>query len=186
MGIALAEALANKGAEVTLVLGPSPFKTQNPKIKIHRVESGEEMFEACRKVFPSSKISILAAAVADYKPENIAQEKIKKQGDTLSLSLVKTKDILASLGKLKKKGQTLVGFALETNNEKANALKKLKEKNADMIVLNSLKDKNAGFGHDTNKVTLIKAVGKNFSLPLLTKEETAEEIVNHIIQLRNA
>lgn len=186
MGIALAEALADKGAEVTLVLGPSSLEMLNPKFEIRRVESAEEMYDACKKVFPSCKISILAAAVADYKPENIAPDKIKKQGETLSLTLTKTKDILATLGKTKKKGQTLVGFALETNNEKANALKKLKEKNADMIVLNSLKDEGAGFGHDTNKVTLIKANGKSVSLPLLSKKETAEEIVNQIMLLRNA
>ena len=186
MGIALAEALSDKGAEVTLVLGPSSLEMLNPKFEIRRVESAEEMYEACKKVFPSCKISILAAAVADYKPENIAPDKIKKQGETLSLTLTKTKDILATLGKTKKKGQTLVGFALETNNEKANALKKLKEKNADMIVLNSLRDEGAGFGHDTNKVTLIKANGKSVSLPLLSKKETAEEIVNQIMLLRNA
>ncbi len=186
MGIALAESLADKGAEVTLVLGPSSLEILNPKFEIRRVESAEEMYEACKKVFPSCKISILAAAVADYKPDNIAPDKIKKQGETLSLTLTKTQDILATLGKTKKKGQTLVGFALETNNEKANALKKLKEKNADMIVLNSLRDEGAGFGHDTNKVTLIKANGKSVSLPLLSKKETAEEIVNQIMLLRNA
>ena len=186
MGIALAEALADKGAEVTLVLGPSSLEILNPKFEIRRVESAEEMYEACKKVFPSCKISVLAAAVADYKPDNIAPDKIKKQGETLSLTLTKTQDILATLGKTKKKGQTLVGFALETNNEKANALKKLKVKNADMIVLNSLRDEGAGFGHDTNKVTLIKANGKSVSLPLLSKKETAEEIVNQIMLLRNA
>ncbi len=186
MGIALAESLADKGAEVTLVLGPSSLEILNPKFEIRRVESAEEMYEACKKVFPSCKISILAAAVADYKPDNIAPDKIKKQGETLSLTLTKTQDILATLGKTKKKGQTLVGFALETNNEKANALKKLKVKNADMIVLNSLRDEGAGFGHDTNKVTLIKANGKSVSLPLLSKKETAEEIVNQIMLLRNA
>ena len=186
MGIALAESLADKGAEVTLVLGPSSLEILNPKFEIRRVESAEEMYEACKKVFPSCKISVLAAAVADYKPDNIAPDKIKKQGETLSLTLTKTQDILATLGKTKKKGQTLVGFALETNNEKANALKKLKVKNADMIVLNSLRDEGAGFGHDTNKVTLIKANGKSVSLPLLSKKETAEEIVNQIMLLRNA
>lgn len=185
MGIALAEALADRGAEVSLVLGPTHLQTYHTHIDTIKVESGKEMYEACMKIFPDVQISILAAAVADYKPEEIATEKIKKHDDTLTIALTKTKDILASLGKIKKDGQLLVGFALETNNEHANALKKLEEKNADMIVLNSLRDEGAGFGYDTNKVTLLQPAREPVLLPLQSKKETAEAIVNHILELRN-
>lgn len=185
MGIALAEALAANGANVTLVLGPTHLHADHSRITTVKVENGEAMYQACIEHFPQSQISILAAAVADYKPEEIASEKIKKKDETLELKLTKTKDILASLGKLKTADQILVGFALETNNEEANAQKKLKEKNADLIVLNSLKDEGAGFGHDTNKITLIDAIGKQTKLPLQTKKQAAEAIVNHILTLRN-
>lgn len=185
MGIQIAEALGNMGASVTLVLGPSHLKTQHRMVHTVRVESAKEMYDACMSVFNDVDISVLAAAVADYKVSEIASEKIKKQGHTLELSLVKTDDILASLGKIKQAHQLLVGFALETNNEHENALKKLREKNADMIVLNSLNDEGAGFGHDTNKVTLLHANGEHLTLPLLSKAEVAMTIVNQIIELRN-
>jgi phosphopantothenoylcysteine decarboxylase/phosphopantothenate--cysteine ligase len=185
MGLALAEALADKGAQVTLILGPSQYQTYYPGIETVNVESAEQMYEACLSAFPEARISILAAAVADYKPEHVAPEKIKKQGDTLSLQLTRTDDILSALGAIKKDHQMLVGFALETTNEHANALKKLKEKNADMIVLNSLRDEGAGFGHDTNKVTIIEASGEHITLPLQSKKEAAEAIINHILELRH-
>ncbi len=182
MGIALAESFAARGAEVTLVLGPTPLKPDHPAIHIIKVESADEMYEACMSVFPGADIGILSAAVADYKPAEKAQEKIKKKDDAFHLNLIKNKDILATLGSRKRAGQTLVGFALETNNEEENALKKLQAKNADWIVLNSLKDEGAGFGHDTNKITLLGADGSKKSYPLQTKREAAEAIVNHILE----
>jgi phosphopantothenoylcysteine decarboxylase/phosphopantothenate--cysteine ligase len=185
MGIALAEALADKGAQVTLVLGPSHFETFHRRVQTIKVESAEEMYQACTAVFSETEIAILSAAVADYKPVAVATEKIKKQENALELSLVKTTDILASLGKKKRKDQILVGFALETTNEKANASKKLKEKNADLIVLNSLRDEGAGFAHDTNKVTLVDASGALTSLPLQSKTDVASAIVNYIVESRH-
>jgi len=185
MGIAIAEALADKGAKVTLVLGPSHYEAHHANINTVHVESSSEMYDACMKVFPSAQISVLAAAVADYKPENVADEKIKKQDGTLLLNLQKTRDILASLGKIKAAGQLLVGFALETTNEVAHAQKKLEEKNADMIVLNSLRDEGAGFGYDTNKITILNKNGQQESLPLQSKHDVAAAIVNHILESRH-
>jgi len=185
MGIAIAEALADKGAKVTLVLGPSHYEAHHANINTVHVESSGEMYDACMKVFPTAQISVLAAAVADYKPENVANEKIKKQDGTLLLNLQKTRDILASLGKIKAAGQLLVGFALETTNEVAYAQKKLEEKNADMIVLNSLRDEGAGFGYDTNKITILNRDGQKESLPLQSKHDTAAAIVNHILESRH-
>jgi len=185
MGIAIAEVLAHKGAQVTLVLGPSHLQTYHANVTTVKVESAAEMYKACMDVFPQVQISVLAAAVADYRPEEIAGEKIKKANETFELKLAKTTDILASLGKIKQTGQLLIGFALETTNELDNAKKKLQAKNADMIVLNSLRDEGAGFGHDTNKITLIDAAGEK-SLPLQSKGEAAEAIVNHILELRHA
>lgn len=186
MGIAIAEALADNGAQVTLVLGPSYIKVFHPGIKVINVESAEEMYNAATSVFADSNIAVLSAAVADYKPADKAPEKIKKQGDTLDIQLVKNKDILATLGGMKKEGQTLVGFALETKDELNYALGKMKAKNADMIVLNSLNDKGAGFGHDTNKVTLLDNTGTQQQLPLQSKQEVANAIVTHILKLRHA
>lgn len=185
MGMALAETLAEKGAKVTLVTGPVHEHIYHPMVDVVRVENAEEMYHACMKVFPEVKIAILAAAVADYKPEVQVSEKIKKQDAALNITLVKTKDILASLGKEKKNDQLLVGFALETSNEIANAMKKLQAKNADLIVLNSLNDEGAGFGHDTNKVTLLEATGEHITLPLQSKKDIAEAIVNHILEMRH-
>lgn len=185
MGIALAETLAGKGADVTLVLGPTHLKPENPSVNIIKVESADEMYDVCIEVFPGTDISILSAAVADYKPAEKAKEKIKKKEDAFHLSLVKNKDILATLGGMKTEGQILVGFALETNNEEENALKKLNAKNADFIVLNSLKDEGAGFGHDTNKITLLSANGSKKNYPLQTKQQAAEAIVNHILEAQH-
>lgn len=185
MGIALAEALAKKGAEVTLVLGPTTLSAVHPRIHTVPVESAAQMYEACQEVFPRAAISVLAAAVADYRPANKAEDKIKKTGDALELSLVKTTDILSSLGASKRSGQLLVGFALETSNELENARKKLATKNADLVILNSLKDEGAGFGHETNKVTMIDKEGNVIPLPLDTKARIAGEIVNYILKLRH-
>ena len=186
MGVALAEALAAQGADVTLVLGPSRQVAAHERVTTIHVESAAEMYEACMAHFPGAGIAVMAAAVADYRPREMAQEKIKKNEGTLQLQLEKTTDILASLGKIKQPGQTLVGFALETTNELANAAQKLTNKNADMIVLNSLRDEGAGFGHDTNKTTLLTPDGEQVALPLQSKAETAAAIVNHIIKLRHA
>ena len=186
MGIAIAEALADAGALVTLVTGPIERRPANHTINIIRVESADEMYEAGLVVAKESDIAVLAAAVADYKPAQQAANKIKKADDELSLKLTRTKDLLAALGKIKEPWQTLIGFALETENEIENARKKLNGKNADMIVLNSLRDEGAGFGHDTNKITILKRDGSVSPLELQSKSDAAVAIVDHIIQLRYA
>ena len=178
MGIALANEAVRQGAEVHLVLGPSSEKNIHSQIHLHRVVSAQQMYEAAVNEFPTCDIAILAAAVADYTPETVAPEKIKKKGGNLSLTLVPTVDILASLGKIKTT-QTLIGFALETENEVANAQAKLEKKNLDGIVLNSLRDAGAGFGTDTNKVTFITKETQ-ISFPLKTKEEVAKDILAQI------
>jgi len=182
MGFALAEALYEKGADVTIVVGPVDATTKYKGIKIIAVNTAEEMYNACMQLHKEMDIEVMAAAVADYKPVQAATEKIKKDKSDLMLSLIKTKDILGSLGTTKNDKQWLVGFALETNNEKANALEKLKKKNADMIVLNSLKDENAGFGYDTNKVSVLFADESSVELQLASKKEIAVKIVELIIQ----
>jgi len=186
MGIAITEALADAGALVTLVTGPIERRPANHTINIIRVESADEMYEAGLVVAKESDIAVLAAAVADYKPAQQAANKIKKADDELSLKLTRTKDLLAALGKIKEPWQTLIGFALETENEIENARKKLNGKNADMIVLNSLRDEGAGFGHDTNKITILKRDGSVSPLELQSKSDAAVAIVDHIIQLRYA
>ena len=178
MGIALANEAVQQGAEVHLVLGPSSEKNIHSQIHLHRVVSAQQMYEAAVTEFPSCDIAILAAAVADYTPETVAPEKIKKKGGNLSLTLVPTVDILASLGKIKT-NQILIGFALETENEVANAQTKLEKKNLNGIVLNSLRDTGAGFGTDTNKVTFITKETQ-ISFPLKTKEEVAKDILAQI------
>jgi len=190
MGIAIAEALADRGAIVDLILGPTRlFPEKAANIHVTHVVSAQEMFDACERIFPFVEIAVMAAAVADYTPATVQPEKIKKSGGNLQLTLTKTKDILAHLGTLKAQKQTLVGFALETNNEVENAATKLKNKNADMIVLNSLRDNGAGFGHDTNKISIITLDGhektKTHSLPLMTKKDAAIEIINYLIELRH-
>lgn len=182
MGIALAERLADLGAEVTLVLGPTHLRSHNSAIKIVLVESALQMFDACESAFPTCDIAFLSAAVADYRPKEMAPQKIKKAGETLEISLERNKDILAHLGTLKTKDQILVGFALETENELENALKKLKAKNADFIVLNSLQDAGAGFGTDTNKVCILGQDGKKNEIPLQSKTAVAAEIIDYILQ----
>jgi len=178
MGIALANEAVRQGAEVHLILGPSTEKNIHSQIHLHRVVSAQQMYEAAVTEFPTCDIAILAAAVADYTSETVASEKIKKKGGNLSLTLVPTVDILASLGKIKTT-QTLIGFALETENEVANAQTKLEKKNLNGIVLNSLRDTGAGFGTDTNKVTFITKETQN-SFPLKSKEEVAKDILAQI------
>lgn len=185
MGIAIAEALAHAGAEVTLVLGPSQQQVAHAGVQVVKVESALQMYDACTAAFDKMDVAVLSAAVADYRPVQMADQKIKKQGDTLELQLTKNADILAALGRAKREDQVLVGFALETNNEKENAAGKLNAKNADMIVLNSLKDEGAGFGHDTNKITMLMRDGDELSLPLQSKQDVASAIVKQILKLKH-
>ena len=183
MGIAIAKELYNRGADVTLIIGPSQFDFSANGIEIIKVITADEMYNAANDVFDKTDIAVMAAAVADYSPVKTAKEKIKKEDEKFSLELTKTKDILKSLGERKKPGQILVGFALETNNEKQYAFKKMKEKNADMIVLNSLNDTGAGFGHDTNKITIFEKTGKEFNFETKSKNEVAKDIIDTITQL---
>jgi phosphopantothenoylcysteine decarboxylase / phosphopantothenate---cysteine ligase len=178
MGVAIAEALAARGANVHLVLGPSRLSPKHPNIQLQRVETAIEMYDACIGNFPTCDAAILSAAVADYRPANVADQKIKKKGDTLDIQLVKNPDIAATLGQAKKENQILVGFALETNDELENAKGKLERKNLDFIVLNSLRDAGAGFSGDTNKVTIVHRNNKIEKFELKNKDEVASDIVN--------
>ena len=185
MGVALAEAFYEEGAGVQLILGPVHSKPGYNGIEITYVTSAEEMRQAVENLFPASDITIMAAAVADYTPAQVSPQKIKKTEDELKLNLVKTKDILKGIGTLKKKSQFLVGFALETENEFENALVKLSSKNADLIVLNSLKDEKAGFAKDTNKVTIFDKAGKSYRYEAKSKKSVAKDIVELIIKKLN-
>ena len=182
MGIAIAEELANNGCEVELVLGPVHENTTHPGIHITPVKNAAEMFGACSRLFPDMNIAVMSAAVADYTPVEISDTKIKKKEEDMVIRLKKTTDILHYLGQHKQERQLLVGFALESNNETDYALKKLQEKNADMIVLNSLNDKGAGFSYDTNKITIFEKSGKQTSYELKSKKEVARDIVEKIIE----
>ena len=187
MGYALVRACLNRGARVTLVSGPTHLSLQAWQafcpLNIVKVNSSAEMCNATTKAFDNADIAILCAAVADFTPQEVATQKIKKQpGQTaMTIELKTTTDIAAALGQTKQAHQTLIGFALETHDEQANALRKLQSKNLDMIVLNSLQDAGAGFGVDTNKVTLLYANGTKKDLPLLPKQEVADEIISQII-----
>ncbi len=185
MGFEIAKAAANLGAEVILISGPTHQTVANNLISVIPVVSAQDMYDAAHKYFKSVDIAIAAAAVADYKPKHVATQKIKKAESTLSLELEKTKDVLASLGQIKEQ-QFLVGFALETNNELENAKSKLKRKNLDLIVLNSLQDKGAGFKSDTNKVTLIDKNETINTFELKSKTEVAKDILNTIISALDA
>lgn len=185
IGIAIAEELSARGAEVTLVLGPTSLKPADSSIRVVAIGSALEMYNACSSLFPESDITVFAAAVADYKPRHFSETKIKKKDDDLVLELEKTVDIAAALGKQKKPGQIMAGFALETDNEEFNAKAKLVKKNLDLIVLNSMRDAGAGFGHDTNKVTVISNDGNMVSYELKHKKSVAADIVNQIIRLAN-
>lgn len=181
MGISIADEIAERGGEVSLICGPTHLKPRSASIKRIDVSSAEEMLAACSASFQDAEIGIMSAAVADFKPAEKSQVKIKKSGSPLHIDLHPTTDILATLGKSKKPHQFLVGFALETNNEIQNALKKLQGKNLDMIVLNSLKDEGAGFGTATNKITLINRNEDLFEYDLKTKAEVAKDIADFIV-----
>ena len=184
MGKAIAETLANAGAEVIFVSGPVNSYPHHSNISLQKVKSAKEMYEASKSNFAVADIIILTAAVADYTPANISAEKIKKKGEEgMLIDLVKTVDIAAALGKEKKSAQMMIGFALETENFMENAMKKLESKNLDFIVLNSLKDEGAGFGHDTNKITIIDRSGKIDTFELKTKQEVSVDILNKICNL---
>lgn len=181
MGYAIAEELANRGALVTLVSGPTNLSLKHKNITRIDVTSAQQMFEACNKHFPEADAGIMAAAVADYTIEKYAQQKIKKSNGSISLNLKKTKDIAKELGKIKSNKQVLVGFALETENEENNAQEKLKKKNFDFIVLNSMNDKGAGFQGDTNKITIFTRNNEVKTFSLKSKTEVATDIVNELL-----
>jgi phosphopantothenoylcysteine decarboxylase/phosphopantothenate--cysteine ligase len=186
MGYALAEAFAEVGAEVTLISGPVALPPPvSPLIKTVRVETAQQMYEAAAQIAPTTDVWVFAAAVADYRPAHAADEKIKKAGDTLTLELVKNVDIAATLGQTKRPEQFAVGFALETTNELAHATDKLHRKNFDLVILNSLRDTGAGFGHDTNKVSVLDRAGQVLNFELQAKTELARVLVQ-LIQARFA
>jgi len=181
MGYALAEAFAAQGARVWLVSGPTQQKTAAPHIQIFRVTTADDMYAQVKQLAGEADVLVFAAAVADYKPKEISPVKVKKQAETITLELVKNIDIAKAIGQIKKPGQFTVGFALETDNEIANARAKLQTKNLDMIVLNSLQDAGAGFSHDTNKITIIQKE-KETAFALKSKTAVAQDIVSFIAQ----
>ena len=184
MGVALAEECAHRGAEVELVSGPTQLAPHHRNIHITNVESAKQMHDAATRLYPTCQIGILCAAVADFTPDNIADQKIKREDNDLIIRLKPTQDIAKALGKMKQADQQLVGFALETTNEAEHAKEKLERKNLDFIVLNSLNDKGAGFGHDTNKVTIISRQGST-EYELKSKSEVAKDIIDELVKLRN-
>lgn len=184
MGISIANELIKRGADVDLVLGPSNITSIDHRIEVHHVENAAEMYEKCTSLFENADAAILSAAVADYTPTKVSDEKIKKGEGNMSLDLSRTRDILAELGKVKGE-RILVGFAMETTEEEASAKAKLERKNADMIVLNSLREKGAGFGEQTNKVRMFVRKGKSFDTELKSKEEIASDIVDKVVELLN-
>ena len=186
MGVAISRELARRGAEVHLVLGPSSIHVGEENILLHKIQTAEQMYQESLRLFPTSDITIMSAAVADYTPVIAHSEKIKKSADNLTVELTKTRDILKSLGEKKYNGQILVGFALETSNERDYALGKLKSKNADMVVLNSLNDEGAGFGYDTNKITIFEKGGKEIVYDRKPKQQVAKDIVDRIVNMMYA
>ncbi len=185
MGYALAESFAEIGAQVILVSGPVSLKIKHKNINVIPVVSAEEMYDKCHEYFPGSTISVLAAAVSDFTPHEKYSEKIRRGKEDLNIKLRPTMDIAASLGKIKTKDQLLIGFALETRDELDNARSKLKRKNLDLIVLNSLRDKGAGFQVDTNKISLIDKNNNIDNFELKSKAEVAEDIVKKILSMKN-
>jgi phosphopantothenoylcysteine decarboxylase / phosphopantothenate---cysteine ligase len=183
MGIAIAEEFAARGFEVTLVKGPTHLSPSNPKIKQIEVETAEQMYETCAQYFTLNDVIVFAAAVADYTPKHPSAIKIKKKEDEFSIEMVKTRDIAGELGKLKRPGQVLVGFALETDHEMLHAEEKLGKKNLDFIVLNSVNDEGAGFQYDTNKVTIIDNSGKVTKFELKPKTEVARDIADYVFKI---
>ncbi|MHA4809289.1 bifunctional phosphopantothenoylcysteine decarboxylase/phosphopantothenate--cysteine ligase CoaBC [Flavitalea flava] len=182
MGLAIAIELAKRGAHVDLILGPTSLDTNYPGIKVFRVVSAEEMYDACIERAPNTDIAVMSAAVADYSPVLKSKEKIKKNNDIFQLELKKTKDILKTLGGQKKQGQVLVGFALENTGERDYALEKLRTKHADLIVLNSLNDEGAGFGYDTNKITIFEKDGTELPYERKSKQQVARDIVDRVVK----
>ncbi len=185
MGFALAEVCAERGAEVELVTGPVSLKTVHPAIRRTNVESAQEMYDAVVRMYPDADAAIMCAAVADYRPQERAEKKIKRNTDDMTLTLVPNPDIAAALGQIKQPGQLLVGFALETDNEEQNALSKMQRKNLDFIVLNSLQDAGAGFRCDTNRITILSRDGERQSFGLKPKKEVAGDIVDKLIEKLN-
>jgi phosphopantothenoylcysteine decarboxylase/phosphopantothenate--cysteine ligase len=183
MGAAIADTFAEQGAQVHLVLGKGAVKPENTSIKIYPVTSAEDMYQASSDLHPQMDICVFAAAVADYAPKNVAAEKIKKDGEGMTIELVKNIDIALTLGKLKSPHQVHVGFALETENEEFYAKSKLEKKNFNLIVLNSMRDAGAGFQHDTNKVRIFTEEGKSFESEVLPKNQIAELIIREIKNL---
>lgn len=186
MGVAIAEAFAKRGAEVELVLGPGSVEPEDDSIHITRIVTADDMLAACTRLFPKANITVLAAAVADYKPSEIAKEKIKKSTASISLDLVSTPDVAATLGKQKRPDQVLIGFALETQDGEVHAKQKLEKKNMDMIVLNNPREEGAGFGHDTNKVTFLFPDNKKEHFELKSKHAVAADIVEAAFKLKHA
>ncbi len=182
MGIALAEKAVQMGAEPVLILGPVDNVTLSRRIRVIRVTTADEMYEAAEKEFPQSDVAILAAAVSDFKPADAYDSKVKRDDRDLVVRLVPTRDIAATLGQKKTNKQILVGFALETENELQNAMEKIRKKNLDAIVLNSLRDEGAGFGYDTNKISIIDKSGNRKEYPLKSKTEVAEDILKYLQQ----
>lgn len=183
MGFALARQCLDRGMDVELILGPVSIQPQwldHPNLHVTNVESAAQMYDAATSLFPSADAAILCAAVADFTPAVVADHKIKREGDELIIRLKPTRDIAAALGQMKQQNQLLVGFALETNNELSNAQHKLKKKNLDFIVLNSLNDKGAGFRHDTNQITIIDQQTQT-TFPLKTKTECAADIIDRMM-----
>lgn len=183
MGFALAQECVSRGAEVTLVTGPVALEIGNSQVNRVDVVSAKEMCSVCVEIFPTCDMAILCAAVADYAPELCAESKIKREkSDSMTLKLVQNPDIAATLGNLKKDKQTMIGFALETDNEIENAIRKIRNKHLDWIVVNSLKDKEAGFQKDTNKITMISAVGETIAFPAKQKSEVAKDIIDTVLK----
>jgi len=183
MGYAIAEELAQQGASVRLVSGPVKIQVKHPNIELIKVTSAQEMYQKCTEIFPDTDGAVMAAAVADFMPEISSGKKIKRGNEEMTIKLIPTKDIAASLGSKKKQGQLLIGFALETNDELQNAFNKLQKKNLDFIVLNSLNDSGAGFDVDTNKITILDKDNNQTVFELKAKTEVAKDIVGKIWEL---
>lgn len=182
MGYSIAQELASKGADVVLISGPASVNMKHPNVRIIEVVSADEMYKKCLNQFPDSHITVMAAAVADFTPADPQKSKIKKSENLKNIQLKPTKDILSEMGKIKKENQVLVGFALETDRETENAIEKLHNKNLDFIVLNSLRDAGAGFGHNTNKIKIIDINERIFDYELKSKPQVAKDIVSLIIE----
>lgn len=185
MGYAIADVLLQLGAEVIMVSGPVSLSLQHPNLQLIRVSSTAEMYAACRRYFHEIDIAVFAAAVADYRPELVATHKIKKEDPSFLFRMIKNVDIAFEFGRIKTPDQLSIGFALETNDELAHAKAKLEKKNFDMVVLNSMKDANATFGYDTNKITIVSKSNQSKTFPLKPKTEVAADIVHEIIELLN-